>query len=47
MAFSFSGRVQNRLVNGHGEFMDAVTILALRGKKRRAFPQCKLETTEK
>jgi hypothetical protein len=33
MAFSSSGRVQNRVVNGHGELMDAVTIWALRGKK--------------
>jgi hypothetical protein len=37
MVFSFSGKVQNRIVNGHRELMDAATIWVLRGKKRRGF----------
>jgi hypothetical protein len=37
MVFSFSGKVQDRIVNGHRELMDAATIWAPRGKKWRAF----------
>jgi hypothetical protein len=43
---SFSGRIQNWIINRRWELMDADTIWALREKQRRGFVQQQLSTTK-